>query len=82
MGFCRNGENYNLAHGIENMRQPPPNWQELVGDRLPKKIFLGEELQAARGRTAGGGEPTEWNDQIGWRKLSPTMSTVYHDVEV
>ncbi|KAI4335761.1 hypothetical protein L6164_014372 [Bauhinia variegata] len=33
MGMCRNGENCNFAHGIEDMRQPPPNWQELVGMR-------------------------------------------------
>ena len=33
MGTCRNGENCNFAHGIEDMRQPPPNWQELVGVR-------------------------------------------------
>ncbi|KAJ7978882.1 Zinc finger CCCH domain-containing protein [Quillaja saponaria] len=33
MGTCRNGENCNFAHGIEDMRQPPPNWQELVGSR-------------------------------------------------
>ncbi|KAK4783853.1 hypothetical protein SAY86_018221 [Trapa natans] len=31
MGTCRNGENCNFAHGIEDMRQPPPNWQEFVG---------------------------------------------------
>ncbi|KAF4377767.1 zinc finger CCCH domain-containing protein 39 isoform X1 [Cannabis sativa] len=33
VGLCRNGENCNFAHGIEDMRQPPPNWQELVGGR-------------------------------------------------
>ncbi|KAL2338344.1 hypothetical protein Fmac_012790 [Flemingia macrophylla] len=31
IGACRNGENCNFAHGIEDMRQPPPNWQDLVG---------------------------------------------------
>lgn len=30
-GSCRNGENCNFAHGVEDLRQPPPNWQELVG---------------------------------------------------
>lgn len=33
VGACRNGENCNFAHGLEDMRQPPPNWQELVGLR-------------------------------------------------
>lgn len=33
MGQCRNGENCNFAHGEEDMRQPPPNWQELVSGR-------------------------------------------------
>ncbi|OIW18569.1 hypothetical protein TanjilG_13321 [Lupinus angustifolius] len=32
LGSCRNGENCNFAHGVEDMRQPPPNWQELVGN--------------------------------------------------
>ncbi|KAK6941620.1 Zinc finger, CCCH-type [Dillenia turbinata] len=30
VGLCRNGESCNFAHGIEDMRKPPPNWQELV----------------------------------------------------
>lgn len=33
MGTCKNGENCNFAHGIEDLRQPPPNWQELVDSR-------------------------------------------------
>ncbi|OMO81277.1 Zinc finger, CCCH-type [Corchorus capsularis] len=33
MGACRNGEGCNFAHGVEDLRQPPPNWQELVGGR-------------------------------------------------
>ncbi|XP_010533177.1 PREDICTED: zinc finger CCCH domain-containing protein 39-like [Tarenaya hassleriana] len=31
LGACRNGEGCNFAHGIEDLRQPPSNWQELVG---------------------------------------------------
>lgn len=30
-GTCRNGENCNFAHGEQDKRQPPPNWQELIG---------------------------------------------------
>ncbi|KAL8170982.1 hypothetical protein V2J09_022786 [Rumex salicifolius] len=33
MGQCRNGENCNFAHGEDDMRQPPHNWQELVAGR-------------------------------------------------
>lgn len=33
MGQCRNGENCNFAHGEEDLRKPPPNWQELVAGR-------------------------------------------------
>ncbi|XP_022731958.1 zinc finger CCCH domain-containing protein 39-like [Durio zibethinus] len=33
LGTCRNGEGCNFAHGIEDLRQPPPNWQELIGGR-------------------------------------------------
>ncbi|GMH18950.1 hypothetical protein Nepgr_020791 [Nepenthes gracilis] len=31
LGQCTNGENCNFAHGEEDLRKPPPNWQELVG---------------------------------------------------
>jgi len=30
-GACRNGNNCNFAHGAEEIRQPPPNSQKLVG---------------------------------------------------
>ncbi|CAN6811415.1 unnamed protein product [Brassica oleracea] len=30
-GACRNGELCNFAHGMEDLRQPPSNWQEIVG---------------------------------------------------
>ncbi|VVA93794.1 unnamed protein product [Arabis nemorensis] len=30
-GFCRKGEQCKFAHGIEELRQPPSNWQDLVG---------------------------------------------------
>lgn len=30
-GTCRNGENCNFAHGEADLRQPPPNWKDLVG---------------------------------------------------
>ncbi|GMH30701.1 hypothetical protein Nepgr_032544 [Nepenthes gracilis] len=30
IGQCKNGENCNFAHGEEDLRKPPPNWQELV----------------------------------------------------
>ncbi|XP_022946029.1 zinc finger CCCH domain-containing protein 39-like [Cucurbita moschata] len=33
LGLCRNGASCNFAHGVEDMRQPPPNWQEIVGIR-------------------------------------------------
>ncbi|XP_010925243.1 zinc finger CCCH domain-containing protein 39 [Elaeis guineensis] len=34
-GSCPWGSNCNFAHGIEELRQPPPNWQELVaGERV------------------------------------------------
>jgi hypothetical protein len=36
-GSCRNGDNCNFAHGKEELRQPPPNWQELVGLRNERK---------------------------------------------
>lgn len=41
LGACRNGENCNFAHGLEDMRQPPPNWQELVGLRNEERPSSG-----------------------------------------
>jgi hypothetical protein len=29
-GNCKNGEHCTFAHGVEDLRKPPPNWQELV----------------------------------------------------
>ncbi|KAM7519293.1 hypothetical protein LguiB_018255 [Lonicera macranthoides] len=29
-GNCRNGENCTFAHGHQDLREPPPNWQQLV----------------------------------------------------
>nr|XP_010914904.1 zinc finger CCCH domain-containing protein 39-like [Elaeis guineensis] len=31
-GSCLWGNNCNFAHGIEELRQPPPNWQEFVAE--------------------------------------------------
>ncbi|CAO2818034.1 unnamed protein product [Amaranthus hypochondriacus] len=37
-GQCKNGENCNFAHGEEDLRKPPPNWQELIGSRMEDKM--------------------------------------------
>ncbi|KVI11644.1 zinc finger CCCH domain-containing protein 39-like [Cynara cardunculus var. scolymus] len=31
-GNCRNGDSCTFAHGSNDLREPPPNWQELVKD--------------------------------------------------
>ncbi|XP_057545075.1 zinc finger CCCH domain-containing protein 39-like [Amaranthus tricolor] len=43
MGQCKNGENCNFAHGEEDLRKPPPNWQELVGGRTDDRRSGGSE---------------------------------------
>lgn len=43
MGQCRNGENCNFAHGEDDLRKPPPNWQELVGGRTEDRGNNGSE---------------------------------------
>ncbi|XP_058739655.1 zinc finger CCCH domain-containing protein 39-like [Vicia villosa] len=40
-GTCRNGENCSFAHGVEELRQPPPNWQEVVRPRTEERLQLG-----------------------------------------
>ncbi|XP_050373956.1 zinc finger CCCH domain-containing protein 39-like [Argentina anserina] len=40
-GSCRNGEHCNYAHGIDDIRQPPPNWQELVSVREEDRPLTG-----------------------------------------
>ncbi|KAI5665232.1 hypothetical protein M9H77_24555 [Catharanthus roseus] len=32
-GNCKNGEHCTFAHGQQDLREPPPNWQELVRDK-------------------------------------------------
>ncbi|KAL6974277.1 hypothetical protein U1Q18_028458 [Sarracenia purpurea var. burkii] len=32
-GNCRNGEHCTFAHGTDELRDPPPNWQEIVAAR-------------------------------------------------
>ncbi|KAL2228195.1 zinc finger CCCH domain-containing protein 39 isoform X1 [Sesamum indicum] len=32
-GTCRNGEHCTFAHGAEDLREPPPNWQELIREK-------------------------------------------------
>ncbi|KAM3302797.1 zinc finger CCCH domain-containing protein 39 [Capsicum chacoense] len=32
-GTCRNGEHCTFAHGVEDLREPPPNWQDLVREK-------------------------------------------------
>ncbi|KAL2480698.1 Zinc finger CCCH domain-containing protein 39 [Abeliophyllum distichum] len=32
-GTCRNGEHCTFAHGPKDLREPPPNWQELVREK-------------------------------------------------
>ncbi|KAG6397305.1 hypothetical protein SASPL_143471 [Salvia splendens] len=56
-GTCRNGDQCTFAHGAEDLREPPPNWQEIIrekergGDdqrlihrmKICKKFYNGEE---------------------------------------
>lgn len=32
-GTCRNGDQCTFAHGVEDLREPPPNWQELIREK-------------------------------------------------
>ncbi|KAL8036999.1 hypothetical protein ABFS82_11G012100 [Erythranthe guttata] len=32
-GKCENGDQCSFAHGPEDLRQPPPNWQELIREK-------------------------------------------------
>ncbi|CAI8610274.1 unnamed protein product [Vicia faba] len=43
-GTCRNGESCTFAHGVGEIRQPPPNWQELVCPRTEGRLQVGRNL--------------------------------------
>ncbi|GFP92908.1 zinc finger CCCH domain-containing protein 39 [Phtheirospermum japonicum] len=32
-GTCRNGEHCTFAHGPDDLREPPPNWQEIIREK-------------------------------------------------
>ncbi|KAL3623735.1 hypothetical protein CASFOL_032551 [Castilleja foliolosa] len=32
-GTCRNGDNCTFAHGPDDLREPPPNWQEIIREK-------------------------------------------------
>lgn len=32
-GTCRNGDQCTFAHGVEDLREPPPNWQDLIREK-------------------------------------------------
>ncbi|KAK6127302.1 hypothetical protein DH2020_038965 [Rehmannia glutinosa] len=32
-GTCRNGEHCTFAHGAKDLREPPPNWQDLIREK-------------------------------------------------
>lgn len=51
-GNCRNGENCSFAHGSSDLREPPPNWQDMIrekdmgnwtGRKICRKYANGEE---------------------------------------
>ncbi|KAL5065055.1 hypothetical protein RYX36_026792 [Vicia faba] len=40
-GACRNGQNCTFAHGVDEIRRPPLNWQELVSPSTEEPLKLG-----------------------------------------
>ncbi|KAH9623125.1 hypothetical protein KSS87_001700 [Heliosperma pusillum] len=65
MGQCKNGENCNFAHGDDDLRKPPPNWQELVSVRTDDRgsNSNGNGFGNANGNGNGNGNGTEnWED--------------------
>ncbi|KAL0719169.1 hypothetical protein Bca4012_068493 [Brassica carinata] len=47
-GTCMNGDPCNFAHGMEDLRQPPSNWQEIVGPPPPPVQDRGREKERER----------------------------------
>ncbi|KAF8064741.1 hypothetical protein N665_1170s0019 [Sinapis alba] len=46
-GTCMNGDPCNFAHGMEDLRQPPSNWQEIVGPPPPVRERERERLSSS-----------------------------------
>ncbi|CAF2077707.1 zinc finger CCCH domain-containing protein 39 [Brassica napus] len=49
-GTCMNGDPCNFAHGMEDLRQPPSNWQEIVGPPPPAVQDRARERERERER--------------------------------
>lgn len=62
-GTCRNGEQCNFAHGIEDLRQPPSNWQEMVGPPVQDRDRDRErERERERERPSSVSVGNNWED--------------------
>ncbi|KAL1202855.1 Zinc finger CCCH domain-containing protein 39 [Cardamine amara subsp. amara] len=62
-GTCRNGELCNFAHGIEDLRQPPSNWQEIVGPPVQDRDRDRErERERERERPSSVAVGNNWED--------------------
>ncbi|KAM0062610.1 putative transcription factor C3H family [Helianthus debilis subsp. tardiflorus] len=42
-GDCPNGDSCTFAHGPKDLREPPPNWQELANDNRSPGIWKDDE---------------------------------------
>ena len=81
MGRCRNGESCNYAHGNEDLRQPPANWQELVVEQklidkmtLCKKYYNGEECPYGERCCYIHEDPSKFRDDAGRCRESSVIS--------
>ncbi|CAF2128145.1 zinc finger CCCH domain-containing protein 39-like isoform X1 [Brassica napus] len=64
-GACRNGELCNFAHGMEDLRQPPSNWQEIVGPPVQDREKERERERERLSSVSGGNNSTNngnWED--------------------
>ncbi|GLJ29883.1 hypothetical protein SUGI_0590760 [Cryptomeria japonica] len=81
-GTCPYSSNCNFAHGMEELRKPPPNWQEIVAaqeDHTPRSEIRGENQIPCVSSSAAGGDSQRFHKTRHCKKFYTEAGCPYGD---